>query len=97
MTKLALIATIEVVPGSRDQYLMELLAHRRRSLDGESGTLAFEVLVPHDKPNEIMLYELYADQAAFDAHSTGESMRQIARSTKGMMAGITGVPCTPVE
>lgn len=97
MTKLALIATIEVTPGNRDQYLEELLAHRRRSLDGEPGTLAFEVLLPHDKPNEIMLYEVYADDAAFEAHRTGESMAEIARNTKGLLVSLTGLPCTPVE
>lgn len=97
MDKLALIATIAVTPGSRDQYLEQLLAHRRRSLKGEPGTLAFEVLLPHDKPNEIMLYEVYADQAAFDAHSTGESMAEIARNTKGLLVSINGLPCTPVE
>lgn len=97
MTKIAIIATMEVTPGKRDEYLVELLAHRRRSLEGEPGTLAFEVLVPQDKPNEIMLYEVYADQAAFDAHRKGASMAEIARNTKGMLVSLTGLPCTPVE
>lgn len=97
MTKIAIIATMEVTPGKRDEYLVELLAHRRRSLEGEPGTVAFEVLVPHDKPNEIMLYEVYADQAAFDAHRKGASMAEIARNTKGLLVSLTGLPCTPVE
>ena len=97
MTKLAVIATIEVTPGSRDTYLEQLMAHRRRSLEGEPGTLVFDILVPHDKPDEIMLYEVYADQAAFDAHRTGASMAEIARNTKGLLVSLTGLPCTPAD
>lgn len=97
MSRIAIIATMEPTPRSRNQYLTELMAHRRRSLEGEPGTLAFEVLVPHDEPDQILLYEVYADQAAFDAHRKGASMAEIARNTKGLLVSLTGLPCTPVD
>lgn len=97
MTRLAVIATITVTPGSRETYLEQLMEHRRRSLENEPGTLMFEVLLPHDEPDEIMLYEVYADEASFDAHRSGESMAEIARNTKGLLTSLTGVPCTPLE
>ena len=50
MGKLAIFATIEVQPGTRDQAVQILLRHRERCLRDEVGTLQFDVLVPSDKP-----------------------------------------------
>ncbi|MFN5720095.1 MAG: antibiotic biosynthesis monooxygenase [Bradyrhizobium sp.] len=47
MTKLALIATVEVAPEKRDQVLSQLAAHGARSLRDEPGTLHFDILVRH--------------------------------------------------
>ena len=48
MSKLAIIGTIEVARGVREQFLPLLMAHRIRSLKDEPGTLQFEVLLPND-------------------------------------------------
>ena len=50
MSKLVIIATIQVQPGSRDRAIKILLDHRMRCLRDEPGTLQFDVLVPSDKP-----------------------------------------------
>ena len=71
MSKLAIIGTIEVMPGRRDEVLALLMAHRARCLKDEPGTLQFEVLVPSDDDAKILLYELYQDAAAFEAHWNG--------------------------
>jgi (4S)-4-hydroxy-5-phosphonooxypentane-2,3-dione isomerase len=44
MPKLAIIATIEVSPGRREEFLPFLMAHRARSLKDEPGTLQFDVV-----------------------------------------------------
>ena len=77
MPKLAIIATIEVAPGSRDQLVPFLVAHRDRCLRDEPGTLQFEVLIPRDDPDKIMIYEVYADEVAFEVHYNGPSIRQV--------------------
>jgi len=46
MPKLAIIGTIDLVPGQRDQVLPLLMAHRARCLKDEPETLGFEVLIP---------------------------------------------------
>jgi quinol monooxygenase YgiN len=48
MAKLAVIGTIEVQPGAREEVLRAVLAHRDRCLKDELGTLQFEVLVPSE-------------------------------------------------
>lgn len=59
------------MPGRREEVLPLLMAHKARCLKDEPGTLQFEVLVPNDDTTKILLYELYRDAAAFDAHWNG--------------------------
>src|ERR1700745_2224971 len=71
MPKLALIATLEVATGKRDQVLPLLNAHTARCLKDEPGTLQFQVLVPREDATKLFIYELYRDDAAFEAHRDG--------------------------
>jgi quinol monooxygenase YgiN len=57
-----LVATIKTVPGKRDEYLKHLKAHAQRCLATEPGTLKFEILVPQDEADTVMLYEAYASR-----------------------------------
>jgi quinol monooxygenase YgiN len=89
--KHAVIGTIEIKPGSRDEALRAVLAHRDRSLRDEPGTLQFEVLVPNDDPNKIHLFEVYADTAAFVAHMKGASMAKVNQDAGHLLVLLTGI------
>ena len=103
MSKLAIFATFEVPPGTRDAALKALLEHRERCLRDEPGTLQFDVLVPDERPvlpgmpapaanpNAIMLFEVYADRDAFAAHWNGASMAKIKASGVKYVS-MSGVP-----
>lgn len=91
------MATIEVAPGRRDEFLSLLMAHRTRSLKDEPGTIQFEALLPLDDDTKIMLYEVYRDQAAFDTHSKGSSIARLREEAAGMMIKVSGTRCTLVE
>ena len=97
MAKLAIIGTIEVAPGRREELLPLMLAHRERCLHDEPGTLAFEVLVPNDDEAKLLLYELYKDAAAFDDHWNGASLARVRAEAAGMIVKITGTRCTLAE
>jgi (4S)-4-hydroxy-5-phosphonooxypentane-2,3-dione isomerase len=97
MAKLVIVATIEVVPGRRDDFLPLLMAHRARCLKDEPGTLAFEVLVPHDDQTKVLLYEVYQNEAAFDVHFNGSSIKRIRDEAGAMMVKLYGTRCTLVE
>lgn len=97
MSKLAIVATIKVVPGKRDEYLTHLRAHAERCLSGEPGTLQFDILLPHDDPDAVMLYEVYASTEAFQAHWTGASMARIREDAKDLQVSLKGTRCAPVE
>jgi quinol monooxygenase YgiN len=98
MPKLAIIGTIEVTPGRRDQLLPLLMAHRARCLKNETGiTLRFEVLAPYEDDTKVLLYEVYRDDAAFELHRNGASIAQFREETAGMGVKISVTRCALVD
>jgi len=93
MTRLANIVTITVTPGRYDAILAALLAHKERCLRDEPGTLQFEVLRPRGDDSKLMTYEVYRDDAAFDAHRSAPSLEQLLGETGGMIANLQGFRC----
>ena len=97
MPKLALIGTIEVALGRKNQLVAALMAHRARCLKDEPGTVQMEVLAPRDDDTKVLVYEVYRDDAAFDVHRSGPSLAQWREETSGMIVKFSVTKCTPVE
>ena len=98
MSKLAIIGTIEVAPGRRDQLLPLLMAHRARCLKDEPEiTLQLEVLAPREDDTKVLLYEVYRDDAAFDVHRNGPSFAQWRKETADMVTKISGIRCAVLD
>jgi len=97
MPRLAIIGNLEIAPGCRDRVLPLLMAHRSRCLADEPGTLAFEVLLPHDDQTKVLIYEVYADDAAFAAHWNGPSTNRLREKAAGMIVRVTGTRCALAE
>jgi quinol monooxygenase YgiN len=95
--KLAIVAKIEIAPGSVDKVLPLLTAHRDRCLKDEPGTLAFEILKPREDDTALLIYEVYQDDAAFDAHWKGASVARAQEEAGEMIVKITGTRCALVE
>ncbi len=93
MPKLAIIGNLEIAPGHLDRVLPLLMAHRARCLADEPGTLQFEVLLPRDGQTKVLLYEVYTDDAAFEAHWSGSSTNRLREEAAGMIVGVTGTRC----
>ena len=97
MPKLAIIGNLEIVPGHLQRVLPLLMAHRARCLSDEPGTLQFEVLLPRDDETKVLLYEVYADDAAFATHWNGPSTNRLRQEALGMIVGVTGTRCVLAE
>jgi quinol monooxygenase YgiN len=97
MSKYAIVATIKTVPGKRDEYLTYLKAHGKRCLATEPGTLQFDILLPKEEADTIVLYELYASPEAFQTHFNGPSIQQMRQESAGLQLSLTGVRCNLVE
>nr|WP_245164265.1 antibiotic biosynthesis monooxygenase family protein [Bradyrhizobium elkanii] len=72
-----------------------LSAHRARSLGDEPGTLQFEILVPREDAAKLLIYEVYQDDTAFEAHRNARSIAQFREESAGLGIKITATRCTP--
>jgi (4S)-4-hydroxy-5-phosphonooxypentane-2,3-dione isomerase len=79
MDQFAIVATFDIVPGRMDEFLPLLGAHRDRCLKDEPGTVGFDVLRPRNDEHQVMLYEVYTDDAAFQVHWNGRTSPACAR------------------
>ena len=93
MPKLAIVDTIEIAPGQREEFLPLLMAHRARCLKDEPETLQFEVLVPREDNSKVLLYEVYKDDAAFEKHFNGPSLTRLREQAAGMVVSLQRTRC----
>ena len=68
MARIGFYVELEIDPAQRHIFDQKMLQHSKATLDGEPGCLAFDVYADRRDPNKYALYELYADEAALDAH-----------------------------
>lgn len=94
MARFAIVATYEIAPGQIDAFLPLLLAHRDRCLKDEPGTLRFDVLRPE---NNLMLYEVYEDEAAFQVHRDGPSSARTREEAAGIERKLTFIRCSLLD
>lgn len=97
MAKFVIVATFEIAQGQMDAFLPLLIAHRDRCLKDEPGTLRFDVLRPRNEENSVLLYEVYADDAAFQVHWNGPHVARMRAETTGMVTKLTGIRCSLLE
>lgn len=60
--------TIQVKPEHVEEFLRIAAFDAERSEKDEPGCLRFDVIRDRDDPNRIYSYEIYRDEAAFEAH-----------------------------
>ncbi|MEM7440043.1 MAG: putative quinol monooxygenase [Pseudomonadota bacterium] len=64
----AVVVTFMIKDGAMAAFLPAMVENARTTLAEEPGCHRFDVCTDSQRPNEVFLYELYIDRAAFDAH-----------------------------
>ena len=64
-----IIAPIQIKDGHKDEFIEALLEDARGSVNDEPGCLRFDVIQDSADANRVWLYEVYVDEAAFQAHT----------------------------
>ena len=82
-----IVAPIQIKPGFRDRFVEEMILDAKGSVENEAGCLRFDVVQDGDDPNRIWLYEVYKDEAAFEEHTKGAALHQVARRHRGVEGG----------
>ncbi len=65
---LVIIAEFEVKPGALERFLELAKADASQSVAREPGCHQFDVTLEREAANRVVLYEIYDDEGAFDAH-----------------------------
>lgn len=94
MTRFAVVATYEIAQEQIEAFLPFLRAHRERCLKDEPGTLRFDILRPAES---LMLYEVYENEAAFQAHRNGASVARFQKEAAAIPRKLTFVTCELME
>ncbi len=68
MSRFAIIVEFTLHEDAAPKFMPQILANAQASLDREPGCERFDVLHIAKNPNEIVLYEIYRNKAAFEEH-----------------------------
>ena len=82
---LVLQVNIKVKPENLDNF-MDQVQENARAARSERGCLQFEVLVDPDDKTSLMLFEVYDDQKAFEAHQAGDAFKQYLANAVPLLA-----------
>ncbi|MEL6548894.1 MAG: putative quinol monooxygenase [Pseudomonadota bacterium] len=83
----AVVVTLKIAPGKMPDFLTSIRPNAAASLRDEPGCHRFDVCHDDARPNEVFLYELYDDAAAFDAHLATEHFKIFDAETAPMIVG----------
>ena len=96
-----LFVTIDVYPQHRERFIEESLLDARGSVNAEPGCARFDVLQDREDPNRFYFYEVYADEAAVEAHLRTPHFQRWERLTKDWFARpyslVSGVSLYPPD
>jgi len=84
--KVAVLARIPAQPGKRDA-LVEALQAAIDNANTEAGTLLYILHTDPKDPDAVLFYELYSDQAAFEAHGSSDRFKEIGRTLRDLAGG----------
>ncbi len=96
MAKIALVVAFGAAEGRKDDLIAALKGHAQRTMDNEDGCIRFDVLIPRSGDADIMLYELYRDQAALDEHASSDRLAAFREETKDLV-GTRHITITEVQ
>lgn len=86
-----IIAPIQVKEGHREEFIAAIIDDAKGSVNDEPGCLRFDVIQDADDPHRIWLYEVYEDEAAFQAHTQAPHFIKWRDATQDIrVPGITG-------
>ena len=91
----ALVVSLKVKPDLRDKFLAAAEDDSISSVRDEPGCLRFDVLQDNSEPNHFYFYEVYRDEAAFQAHGQAPHFARWRAAAAEVLAEPTSVSrCT---
>jgi len=80
----AIVVDFRLKQGALSEFRQLIDANADASVRTEPGCLQFDVLEPEGAGDRVLLYEIYADKSAFDAHLRTEHFRVFAGASEAL-------------
>jgi quinol monooxygenase YgiN len=91
------VADIEVDPAQREAFISAVKEEMDESLRVESGVLALYAVAEKDSPSRLRFFEVYADEAAYEAHLQSPHFRKYRATTEQMIRSRSLVETVPIQ
>jgi autoinducer 2-degrading protein len=76
---------LDIKPAERENYLAAITENGKAAVT-EPGCKRFDILNLASDPNHFFLYEVYENEAAFQAHRASDHFKKYAATTASMVA-----------
>ena len=86
---LVVLVKFRLEPGSGPAFADLIAANARASVADEPGCRRFDVATNPDDPEEVFLYEIYDDRAAFEHHKSTTHYLRFSAGSKDLVASST--------
>ena len=88
----SLLVQMEVRPGRQEEFLAGMAANAEASVRDEPGCLRFDVCSVGSDESCFVLYELYTDAAAFEAHKAAPHFAEWRTVAEQVLVGQVNTP-----
>ncbi|MFT6272945.1 MAG: quinol monooxygenase YgiN [Dinoroseobacter sp.] len=82
----AVTVTFLIKPDAFDDFMLLIRANSKTSLLDEIDCNQFDVATDPSRPNEVFLYEVYTNRAAFDVHLGSSHFKSFDAATAELIA-----------
>lgn len=89
MGSYVVIVDFRVKPGALAAFRRLIDANARISAQAEPGCRRFDVVEPENEADRVLLYEIYADRAAFEAHMRTDHFLRFDADSAGLVTAKT--------
>jgi len=86
MSEFVIIVDFRLQPGSKARFRQLIDVNAQASVTNEMGCRRFDVLEPYGDADRMVLYEVYDDRAALDAHMRTAHFAEFDRKSRSLVA-----------
>ncbi|QEC80380.1 antibiotic biosynthesis monooxygenase [Mucilaginibacter ginsenosidivorax] len=90
------IARIEIYPAYLDEYKAALAEHAKTAVKVEPGVLALQAVYDKANPTKVTVFEVYANEAAYQAHLQTVHFLKYKSGTLKMVKSLELVEVAPI-
>jgi len=85
MSRFVITVDFQLHPGALREFLPLMVENANKSRDLEPGCERFDVLLPKNAADRVLLYEIYTDKDAFSEHLKAAHFLSFDSATKAMV------------